>query len=79
MTKIKKILQERGMSQREFYDRMCKLCETPLPPYVISKIVNGKSFNYTTSTLIKICATLEVTPNEIITKEDFNHLFKKSE
>jgi DNA-binding Xre family transcriptional regulator len=74
-TKLKQILDERKMTQKDLYIAMKEKCITPVPLYQISKICNGKSTNYNTSTLIKICATLLVTPNEILSKEDYVDLF----
>jgi DNA-binding Xre family transcriptional regulator len=74
-TKLKQILEERGLSQKDLYLQMKEKCITPVPLYQISKICSGKSINYNTTTLIKICATLMVTPNEILSKEDYIDAF----
>jgi len=74
-TKLKQILEERGMSQKDLYLQMKEKCITPVPLYQISKICSGKSINYNTTTLLKICATLMVTPNEILSKEDYIDAF----
>ena len=37
----------------------------------LAKIVNGKKQNYELFTLLKICLALNVSPNEIIEKEEF--------
>jgi DNA-binding Xre family transcriptional regulator len=74
-SKLKQILEERGMTQKDLFLTMKEKCETPVPLYQISKICSGKSTNYNTTTLIKICAALMVTPNEILSKEDYAHLF----
>jgi DNA-binding Xre family transcriptional regulator len=74
-SKLKQILEERGMTQKDLFIQMKGTCITPVPLYQISKICNGKSINYNTTTLIKICATLMVTPNEILSKEDYVDLF----
>lgn len=75
MSKLKKILEDREMTQRELFALIKANCHTPVPLYQISKICNGKATNYTVNTLIKICAALMVTPNEILSKEDYNALF----
>ena len=75
MSKLKKILEEREMTQRELFALIKEKCHTPVPLYQISKICSGKATNYTISTLIKICAALMVTPNEILSKEDYQSLF----
>jgi DNA-binding Xre family transcriptional regulator len=74
-TKLKQILEDRGMTQKDLYVQMKEICKTPIPLYQISKICSGKSINYNTSTLVKICATLMVTPNEVLSKEDYFDLF----
>jgi len=38
---------------------------------VISKICSGQKTNYHIDTLLKICLALNVTPNDIIEKDDF--------
>jgi hypothetical protein len=63
------------MSQKDLYLQMKEKCITPVPLYQISKICSGKSINYNTTTLLKICATLMVTPNEILSKEDYIDAF----
>ena len=52
-------------------ERIKNNCNTHLGKDVISKIVNGKKTNYEIFTLLKICVALDVTPNEIIEKDDF--------
>ncbi len=74
-SKLKQILEERGMTQKDLFNKMKEMCVTPVPLYQISKICNGKSTNYNTTTLIKVCAVLMVTPNEILSKEDYFDLF----
>jgi DNA-binding Xre family transcriptional regulator len=70
-TKIKKILIERKISQTELFDKIKFNSKTHLGKDVISKIVNGKKTNYEIFTLLKLCVALDVTPNEIIEKDDF--------
>lgn len=70
-TKIKQLLDKRKISQTDLYDKIKDTCNTHLGKDVISKIVNGKKTNYEIYTLLKICVALNVTPNEIIEKDDF--------
>jgi DNA-binding Xre family transcriptional regulator len=70
-TKLKRILQQRGMSQNDLYDKIKSSCKSYLGKDVISKIVNGKKQNYEIFTLLKICVALNVTPNDLIEKDDF--------
>lgn len=70
-TKLKQILDKKNISQSELYDRIKSNCNSYLGKDVISKIVNGKKSNYEIFTLLKICVALNVTPNDIIEKDDF--------
>lgn len=70
-TKIKQILEKRNITQGELYEKIKASCNSYLGRDVISKIVNGKKKNYEIYTLLKICVALNVTPNEIIEKDDF--------
>ena len=70
-TKLKQLLDKRKMSQTDLYDKIKNDCKTLLGKDVISKIVNGKKTNYEIYTLLKICVALNVTPHEIIEKDDF--------
>ena len=71
LTKIKLILQEKNINQTELFERIKSQSNTYLGKDVISRIVNGKKSDYEIYTLLKICMALNVTPNEIIEKEDF--------
>ena len=71
MTKIQKILKEKNMSQSDLYDKIKLTCNNYLGRDVISKIVRGKKQNFELFTLLKICVALNVTPNDIIEKDDF--------
>jgi DNA-binding Xre family transcriptional regulator len=70
-TKLKKILQEKRISQTELYNLIKQQCKSYLGRDVISRIVNGKKTNYELYTLLKICCALNCTPNQIIEKDDF--------
>lgn len=79
LTKIKKILIEKNLNQTDLFNLIKSQCNTHLGKDVISRIVNGKKSNYEIYTLLKICLALNVTPNEIIEKEEFiNSQIKKS-
>lgn len=71
MTKIKKILSDRSMSQKDLYKAIEDKCITPMGYDRISKIVNGKICNYSMFTLLKLCLALDCTPNDVIDKETF--------
>jgi DNA-binding Xre family transcriptional regulator len=70
-TKLKKILESKNMSQTDLYDKIKSTCVTHLGKDVISKIVTGKKQNFELFTLLKICVALNVTPNDLIEKEEF--------
>lgn len=70
-TKIKKILIAKNISQTQLFEKIKLVSKCHLGKDVISKIVNGKKQNYELFTLLKICLALNVSPNEIIEKEDF--------
>ena len=78
MSKLKAILKERRISQTELVEMTREFCKTPVPRYAINKICKGNRVNYSIATLMKICRALEVTPNEILSKADYDHIFKKS-
>ena len=71
MTKIKQLLSDKSMSQKDLYNAIDERCITPIGYDRISKIVNGKICNYSMFTLLKFCIALDCTPNDIIDKETF--------
>ncbi len=71
ITKIKRYLVENNISQRDLHRKIKKVCITPLGTDRISSIVNGKTKNYSLFTLLKICVALDLSPNDLIDKEDF--------
>ncbi len=71
MTKIKQILIDKAMSQKELYKLIEEKCQVPIGYDRISKIVNGKITNYSLFTLLKLCYALNVSPNDIVDKEEF--------
>ena len=73
-TKIKTILIDKNISQSELFNRIKNNCNSYLGKDVISRIVNGKKTNYEIHTLLKICMALNVTPNEVIEKDNFIEL-----
>ena len=70
-TKLKTLLIEKRISQTELYNRIKGLCKIGLGHDVISKICSGKKTNYHIDTLLKICIALNVSPNDLIEKENF--------
>lgn len=70
-TKLECILDKRNISQSELHDKIKSSCKSYLGKDVISMIVNGKKRNYEIYTLLKICVALNVTPNELIEKDEF--------
>lgn len=76
-TKLQKLLNHRNLTQKWLSEKVAEQCHTPLNEAQINKICKGVAVNYHVNTLIKICRALDVTPNEILSKEDYNALFKK--
>jgi|TARA_R110000744_G_scaffold259649_1_gene374735 DNA-binding Xre family transcriptional regulator len=70
-TKIKIILEKKGMSQSDLFYKIQNQCKVCIGKDVISNIVNGKKQNYHIQTLLKICLALNCTPNDIIEKDMF--------
>ena len=53
-TKIKIILEKKGMSQSDLFYKIQNQCKVCIGKDVISNIVNGKKQNYHIKTLLKI-------------------------
>jgi DNA-binding Xre family transcriptional regulator len=78
-TKLQKMLNERNLTQKWLYEKIKEQCLVPVGEYQINRICKGKTTNYHIMTLMKICRAMECTPNEIITKSDFDNLYKKEQ
>ena len=66
MTKIHKILIQRGMTQRELRQLVLDKTGVEIQIYRISKIVTGQITNYFTDTAKAIANALEVSIDDII-------------
>lgn len=77
-TKINRIMTQKGVTQKELYERIGAICKTKVTLAMLSRIISGKQKNLYVDTLIKICLALEISPNEILDAEQFKHLFTKS-
>lgn len=66
MTKLHKILIQRGMTQRELRQLVLDKTGYEIQIYRISKIVTGQITNYFTDTAKAIARALDVTIDEII-------------
>ena len=75
-TKLQTILNHKNMSQKDLYNLIKENSKEPVAEYQINRICKGVVTNYHIKTLIKICEALKVTPNEILTKSDYDNLFK---
>lgn len=73
MTKLQRILNERGMSQVNLYSLIKEKCNTPIGLDRISNIASGKLKNYNVNTLLKLCIALDCTPNDIVERDYFMH------
>lgn len=75
-TKIKAILERKGISQIELCAKIQKNFK-PVRTDAISQIVTGKKANITIFTLVKICSALKVSPNDIIDYEQIEAKLKQ--
>jgi DNA-binding Xre family transcriptional regulator len=66
MTKLHKILIQRGMTQRELRQLVLDKTGVEIQIYRISKIVTGQITNYFTDTAKAIANALEVSIDDII-------------
>ncbi len=66
MTKLHKILIQRGMTQRELRQLVLEKTGVEIQIYRISKIVTGQITNYFTDTAKAIANALEVSIDDII-------------
>jgi transcriptional regulator with XRE-family HTH domain len=66
MTKLHKILIQRGMTQRELRQLVLDKTGYEIQIYRISKIVTGQITNYFTDTAKAIANALDVTIDEIL-------------
>lgn len=66
-TKLYNILERRNMSRRDLYRAVeRKFPDEPISPDAISRIVSGTRPYYSTKTLYRICAALDLKPNDIL-------------
>jgi transcriptional regulator with XRE-family HTH domain len=74
-SKLGAILEQKNMTQGELYDAIARVTKVPVAKYKISRIVQGLDTNYSVDTLMKICLTLGVSPGQLLTAKDYQHLF----
>lgn len=74
--KLKTLLFERDLSQKDLHKMIEETSIEPISRQLLNLIVNGKQKNYQTTTIMKICRALEITPNELLNKSDYDYLFK---
>lgn len=67
VTKLYKILAERGLTQKDLQDLIKKTNEgVSVNAYIINQIVNGKRINYNLNTLRQIKNALDVSYDDLI-------------
>jgi DNA-binding Xre family transcriptional regulator len=66
MTKLYKILINRGLTQTELCEKILKETGVNIELYRMSKIVNGQTKNYFTDTAKAIAKTLQVHIEDIL-------------
>ena len=67
VTKLKKILTDRGLTQKNFRELIQKTNNGEAPAlYILGEIINGKRKNYTIDTLRPIKRALNVSYDDLI-------------
>jgi DNA-binding Xre family transcriptional regulator len=66
MTKLHRILIQRGMTQKELYQLVLERTGVEIQLYRISKIVKGQLTNYFTDTAKAIAQALDVKVDDIL-------------
>jgi transcriptional regulator with XRE-family HTH domain len=67
VTKLHKILIQRGMTQKDFRDLIQKTNNGKAPSiYILNEMINGKRINYNIDTLRQIKKALNVSYDELI-------------
>ena len=77
MTKLKALLKKKKLTQLDVVQMSREQCVTPIMQNTISRICSGERSNYSVETLIKLCRILDVTPNDILSTEQYTYLFKR--
>lgn len=66
VTKLHKILIQRGMTQKDFRDLIIKTNGKAPSIYILNEMINGKRQNYTIDTLRQIKNALQVSYDDLI-------------
>jgi len=67
VTKLFKILYERGMTQKDLFDLIKETNNgKTVPVYIINEMVNGKKKNYNINTAILISNALNIKIDELV-------------
>jgi transcriptional regulator with XRE-family HTH domain len=67
VTKLHKILIQRGMTQKDFRELIIKTNNGKAPSiYILNELINGKRLNYNIDTLRQIKKALNVSYDELI-------------
>lgn len=67
VTKLYKILADRGLSQKELYELIIKENDgNKVSMYILNEIINGKRKNYHINTAILIANALDVPIDDIV-------------
>ena len=67
VTKLHKILIQRGMTQKDFRELIMKTNNGKAPSiYILNELINGKRLNYNIDTLRQIKKALNVSYDELI-------------
>jgi DNA-binding Xre family transcriptional regulator len=69
-TKLQLLLIELGVSQRDLKKKIDEMYpDFPISISHLNTVVKGRNQDYKTSTIIRICGALNVSPNDIIDYE----------
>ena len=67
VTKLHKILIQRGMTQKDFRELIIKTNNGKAPSiYILNELINGKRLNYNVDTIRQIKKALNVSYDELI-------------
>ena len=79
ITKLRILLEEKGMTQKEVCETLDRTFETGISREMLSLIVQGKRTNVHTDTIMKLCQVLDCTPNDIMEREEFLKRYPSSQ
>ncbi len=77
-TKLKLMMNQRNLSRKQLVDIINKkFPNNRISPDAVSRICNGQRKDYSLSTLLRFCAGLNCTPNDLVNYEHLIQLPKR--